>query len=152
MKKSTDHRRKWTPVIIGFGNAVILSGPGDHSLEDAVGTPEYVAPEVLKRNGYGIEVDMWSLGVLMYILLVGYFPFDYDHNTQSKKVLYTKIREGEVNYSHGWEEVSDGAKRLIKKLLRVSPSKRYPVFYFSTRWGPTRLGLPIRSHIKLKNP
>jgi len=123
LKDDKQQKPEVIPKIVSFGFSANFKEKGGCS--SLIGTDEYVAPEVLNESTkYNEKVDMWSLGVLMYILLVGYFPFDYDHNTQSKKVLYTKIREGEVIYSHGWEEVSDGAKRLIKKLLRVSPSKR----------------------------
>jgi len=124
MKKSTDHRRKWTPVIIGFGNAVILSGPGDHSLEDAVGTPEYVAPEVLKRNGYGIEVDMWSLGVITYVMLTGYLPFCREDGDTADE-LFKDIRQAEADFESGtWVDLSDSCKKFGRGLLNGNRDKR----------------------------
>jgi len=123
LKDDKKQKPEVIPKIVSFGFSANYRDKG--GCNTVIGTDEYVAPEVLNvSTKYGEKVDMWSLGVLMYILLVGYFPFDYDHNTQSKKVLHTKIREGEVHYEHGWEEISKGAKDLIKKLLKVSPSRR----------------------------
>ena len=81
------------------------------------GTPEYLAPEILFENGYGIEVDWWSLGVIIYEMLSGYLPFKIDRNEKiTKKVYQKKIKM----FSH----FSNHAKDLIKKLLVVNPKKR----------------------------
>ncbi|KAA6388415.1 MAG: putative Calcium/calmodulin-dependent protein kinase type 1 [Streblomastix strix] len=88
------------------------------------GTPGYVAPEVLSYTGYGPEVDMWSLGVLMYVLLCGFPPF-YDDNDA---VLFQIIQKGEFEFiSPYWDTISASAKDLISKLLIVDPKKRYNV-------------------------
>jgi calcium/calmodulin-dependent protein kinase I len=67
-------------------------------MKTACGTPGYVAPEVLKRQGYGPEVDLWSLGVISYILLCGYPPF-YD---QRNPELFKKIMAGRYQFDHPW--------------------------------------------------
>jgi len=93
------------------------------------GTPEYVAPEILfgSKNvtGYGIEVDMWSAGVLLYILLSGTLAF----HQQNKTLLYQSIRRGAFSFSpeERWVNVSQQAKDLIRKLIEVDPEKRYTV-------------------------
>ncbi|KAA6381255.1 MAG: putative Calcium/calmodulin-dependent protein kinase type 1 [Streblomastix strix] len=88
------------------------------------GTPDYVAPEVLARKGYDAECDLWSLGVIMYVLLCGYPPF-YDDNDA---ILYEKIQSGHFAYdSPVWETVSAPAKDLISKLLVVDPKKRFTI-------------------------
>ena len=85
-------------------------------MRTACGTPGYVAPEVLKRCGYGQEVDLWSLGVITYILLCGYPPF-FDQNNNE---LFKKILAGRFQFDRPWwDNVSDKAKDFIKKLKTV---------------------------------
>lgn len=80
-----------------------------------------MAPEVLTGEGYGSEVDMWSIGVVAYILLCGYPPF-YD---DSSAILFNMIKKGQYDFNPTyWGEVSDDAKDLISKLLCVSPGER----------------------------
>jgi len=87
----------------------------------ACGTPGYVAPEVLKNEPYGKEVDMWSLGVILYILLCGFPPF-YHESTQQ---LYKQIKKGEYDFPDPyWTEISASAKDLVKGLLTVDAKKR----------------------------
>jgi calcium/calmodulin-dependent protein kinase I len=91
-------------------------------MRTACGTPGYVAPEVLKRQGYGNEVDMWSLGVITYILLCGYPPFFDQNNTE----LFKKIMSGRFQFDRPWwDNISDKAKDFIKKLLVLDPSQRW---------------------------
>lgn len=91
-------------------------------LNTACGTPGYVAPEVLKCVGYDKAVDLWSVGVILYILLCGFPPF-YDENTS---VLFEQIMLGKYQFtSPYWDHVSDSAKDLVRHLLVVDPAKRY---------------------------
>jgi calcium/calmodulin-dependent protein kinase I len=85
------------------------------------GTPSYVAPEVLKGKGYDETVDYWSIGIIIYILLCGFPPF-YDEDNDK---LFDMINKGKFEFpSPYWDEISDFAKDLIKKLLAVDPKKR----------------------------
>lgn len=114
---------EFTIKIVSFGFA--KNYREDNGCRTVCGTPEYVAPEILNKDiKYYEKVDLWSLGVLMFILLVGYFPFDYDNGKESKKALYAKIRRGEVEYGRAWDGVSDSGKKLVQQLLQISPSKR----------------------------
>ncbi|CAM9683589.1 unnamed protein product, partial [Discosporangium mesarthrocarpum] len=84
----------------------------------------YVAPEILKGEVYGKPVDMWSIGVIMYILLGGYPPFHDDNQAK----LYMKIKKGTVVFHpQYWNTVSDEAKDLIRRLLTLDQSKRATV-------------------------
>ncbi|CAK8690153.1 unnamed protein product [Clavelina lepadiformis] len=91
-------------------------------LKTACGTPGYVAPEVLKQKPYGKEVDVWSIGVIAYILLCGYPPF-YDENDQK---LFEQIMKAEFEFdSPYWDDISQSAKSFISRLMEKQPSKRY---------------------------
>jgi serine/threonine protein kinase len=91
------------------------------SLSTQCGTPGYVAPEILEGTPYDQRADMWSVGVILYILLGGYPPFI--ENTQ--RDLFRKIRRGEYEFHEEyWGTVSEEAKSLISSLLTVDPTKR----------------------------
>lgn len=78
-----------------------------NSLTTQCGTPGYVAPEILKNDKYGKPVDMWSIGVITYILLGGYPPF-HDENQRN---LFSKIKRGKYEFhAEYWSAVSDEAK------------------------------------------
>ncbi|CBY15352.1 unnamed protein product [Oikopleura dioica] len=91
-------------------------------LQTACGTPGYVAPEILLQQPYGKAVDVWSIGVIAYILLCGYPPF-YD---ESDANLFEQIKKAEYEFdSPYWDEISDSAKDFIKHLMEKSPLKRF---------------------------
>ncbi|KAL9245437.1 hypothetical protein vseg_019095 [Gypsophila vaccaria] len=90
----------------------------DGLLHTACGTPNYVAPEVLTDKGYdGTSVDVWSCGVILFVLMAGYLPFD-DPNLLS---LYKKIQRADFTCPPWF---SSGAKKLIKSILDPNPSTR----------------------------
>ncbi|KAJ3321087.1 hypothetical protein HDV06_004645 [Boothiomyces sp. JEL0866] len=96
-------------------------------LKTSCGTPHYVAPEILKESGHGKPVDMWSLGVITYVLLCGYTPF-WGGETNSVPVLYNAIVNGKYEFDEeNWSIISKDAKDFISKLLLVNPSKRMTV-------------------------
>jgi serine/threonine protein kinase len=91
-------------------------------LQTACGTPNYVAPEILANKGYGIPVDMWSVGVILYILLCGFPPF-YEEELPA---LFQQIMSGKKEFpSPWWDGISRDAKDLVNKLLVVDPKKRF---------------------------
>eukprot|EP00291_Cryptomonas_curvata_P029839 CAMPEP_0172208050 /NCGR_PEP_ID=MMETSP1050-20130122/34224_1 /TAXON_ID=233186 /ORGANISM="Cryptomonas curvata, Strain CCAP979/52" /LENGTH=532 /DNA_ID=CAMNT_0012887533 /DNA_START=362 /DNA_END=1959 /DNA_ORIENTATION=- len=114
-----------TIKVADFGLAKFVTE--NSMMKTTCGTPGYVAPEVLDpylpfTNGYGPEVDLWSMGVVLYIMLCGFPPF-YDDSTA---VLFKQIRKGEYTFpSPYWDEVSQGAKDIVSKMLVVDPTKRY---------------------------
>lgn len=88
-------------------------------------TPYYVAPEVLGSVKYDISCDIWSLGVIMYILCCGYPPFYSTHGQPISPGMKRRIRAGEFAFPENeWSRVSDEAKNLIKGMLETVPEKR----------------------------
>ena len=81
------------------------------------GTPEYLAPEILNRQGHGRGVDWWSLGALLYEMLTGLPPF----YCQDRERLFEKIRNSELNYP---ASLSPDAKNLLRGLLTKDPTRR----------------------------
>ncbi|XP_072949165.1 ovarian-specific serine/threonine-protein kinase Lok [Epargyreus clarus] len=97
----------------------------DSFMKTMCGTPLYLAPEVLKANGqssYGPEVDVWSLGVILFVCLVGYLPFSTEYKEVS---LRSQILSGKYRFSHAhWKGVSLQAKLLMKRMLTVNVERR----------------------------
>lgn len=106
--------------VTDFGLAKFVNYEGG-LMKTACGTPGYVAPEILKQKKYDSQVDMWSIGVILYILLCGFPPFV----EKNLKALYKKIRQGAYTFpSPYWDKVSKEAKDCVEKLLVVEPAKR----------------------------
>ncbi|KAI9285682.1 kinase-like domain-containing protein [Umbelopsis sp. AD052] len=96
------------------------------ALTSRCGTPSYVAPEVLapaSSRAYGKEVDLWSLGVMLYICLCGYPPFYADASVPAQA-----IRSGQFTFVEAdWKNVTKEAKDLVSRLMTVDPAKRITV-------------------------
>ena len=93
---------------------------GTDELTDRHGCPAYICPEMLQPGSYsGHSADLWSLGIILYTLLVGHYPF-FDTNPQN---LFTKIRCG---YYHMPESISFLARAVIGSLLAYEPATRMP--------------------------
>lgn len=85
------------------------------------GTPSYLAPEIIANEKYGPACDCWSLGVILYVLLCGYPPFDDDNNAQ----LVANVKLGKFDFpSPEWDDISEDAMDLIKRLLVPDPKMR----------------------------
>lgn len=90
-------------------------------LTEVVGTASYVAPQVLDRS-YDKQCDLWSAGIILYIMLCGHPPF----RGKNQRELLQKVREGNFVFdARVWQQVSREAKGLISALLRVNPQERY---------------------------
>jgi len=116
--------------ISDFGLSALYGS--DHNmtlLHTTCGTPNYVAPEVLADKGYdGFMADVWSCGVILYVLLAGFLPFD----EPSMSALFRKIIKAEFSYP-SWFSAS--VKDLLNKILVPSPEKRFTMAQIKeTEW------------------
>ncbi|KAJ0100458.1 hypothetical protein Patl1_20051 [Pistacia atlantica] len=104
--------------LADFGLATYIK-PGQ-SLHGTVGSPFYIAPEVL-TGGYNQAADVWSAGVILYILLSGMPPFW--GNTKSR--IFDAVRAADLRFpSNPWDNISESAKRLVRGMLSLNPSQR----------------------------
>ncbi|KAF6174514.1 hypothetical protein GIB67_004708 [Kingdonia uniflora] len=135
---------------IDFGLSVFFQ-PGER-FSEIVGSPYYMAPEVLKRN-YGPEVDIWSAGVILYILLCGVPPF-WDETEQG---VAQAIIRGVIDFRRDpWPLVSESAKSLVRKMLQSDPRKRltaqqvleHPWLQNAKKASNVPLGDIVRSRLK----
>lgn len=109
--------------LADFGLAVQLP-PGGERLFTVCGTPTYVAPEILAETGYGLEVDVWAMGVIMYILLCGFPPFVSQSSNQDE--LFDQILSGRFEFmAPYWDGISASAKELIRGMLQVEVGERF---------------------------
>ncbi|KAJ8598380.1 hypothetical protein CTAYLR_002983 [Chrysophaeum taylorii] len=125
-----------TLKVIDFGLSKLV---GDVRMDSFVGTPGYMAPEVISR-GYTLKADVWSIGVIAYILFCGFPPF----TGTSEYRLLQMIRDGTVRFpSPDWDTVSEEAKDFVRHLLHKNESKRYSTrsalahVFFKKAWSPT---------------
>ncbi|CAA0832844.1 Calcium-dependent protein kinase 13 [Striga hermonthica] len=103
---------------IDFGLSIFFK-PGER-FSEIVGSPYYMAPEVLRRN-YGPEIDIWSTGVILYILLCGVPPFW----AESEQGVAQAIIRGKIDFEREpWPSVSESAKSLVRQMLEPDPKLR----------------------------
>ncbi|MEQ2277164.1 hypothetical protein XENORESO_021160, partial [Xenotaenia resolanae] len=129
--------------LVDFGFAKeLIRGEKTYSF---VGTPEYMAPEIIKNQGHDFAVDFWSLGILIFELLVGSPPF----SSSEPQKIYSKILDGELKFP---PYLSEAAKSIISKLCRPRPGQRlgntkngikdvrHHRWYSSMNWHKLRMG------------
>ena len=118
-KKISKKNKKFEIKLIDFGTAkIFMKGKKETKF---IGTSYYIAPEVLKES-YDQKCDVWSCGVIMYIILCGYPPFNGNTNND----IYNAIKNN-LPYFHGedWKEITPEAIDLLQNMLNKNPSKRY---------------------------
>jgi len=113
--------RPFRVVIADFGLSKVFNS--GEALETSCGTPDYVAPEVITAEGqYDKSVDMWSCGVITYVLLCGFSPF----LSSTQHGLFDKIVKCEYDFPDPeWTSISESAKDFIRHLLIKDPKQRF---------------------------
>ena len=134
-----------TIKIVDFGLSNIIEV--GELLRTPCGSPCYAAPEMICGKRYsGLISDVWSVGIILFVMLCGFLPFDEDNNN----LLYKKIINGHFEVPF---YVSDKAKDLIKRLLTVDPNKRITIkqikehSWFNLSYYPYPEGLFVNKHI-----
>eukprot|EP01068_Selenidium_serpulae_P014777 Selendium_serpulae@DN6141_c0_g1_i1.p1 len=105
-------------LLIDFGMATRLAD-SDKILTQLCGSPHYVAPELIRRQ-YRFQVDMWALGVMIYLMLFGKYPFE----SQDHKTIVQQILKNEPDYAKGTVRPSAHAVDFMKRLLAKNPERR----------------------------
>eukprot|EP00915_Cephaloidophora_sp_WS-2016_P003373 GHVH01004513.1.p1 GENE.GHVH01004513.1~~GHVH01004513.1.p1 ORF type:complete len:584 (+),score=81.74 GHVH01004513.1:177-1754(+) len=105
--------------IIDFGLSTLIRNPDD-ALRDRVGSAYYIAPEILKRN-YGPACDIWSVGVILFVLLSGYPPFSGEDDAE----IISYVSTGKYTMEpHFWGKISSEAKDLVRRMMEIDVKKR----------------------------
>lgn len=117
--------REWPLQVklcdFGLANFHDHSSSSNASMTAVIGTPGYVAPEVVKRKPYGPPVDMWACGVVLYVMLSGRMPFYGRDDVECLR----RTADGHFTFpDREWLKISEDAKSLVRALLQVNPEKR----------------------------
>lgn len=107
-------------ILTDFGLSKIGTMQDEYSCNSIIGTPEYMAPEVLKGEDYGFKVDWWSLGAVIFDMMTGKPPFTGNNH----KVIFEKILTKKIKYPYYF---SSFAKELLNKLLQKDAKKRLDI-------------------------
>ncbi|XP_075886852.1 peripheral plasma membrane protein CASK isoform X12 [Nelusetta ayraudi] len=112
------------PVKLGGFGVAIQLGESGLVAGGRVGTPHFMAPEVVKREPYGKPVDVWGCGVILFILLSGCLPF---YGTKDR--LFEAICRGKYKMNpRQWAQISESAKDLVRRMLMLDPAERITVY------------------------
>ncbi|XP_004714635.1 peripheral plasma membrane protein CASK isoform X9 [Echinops telfairi] len=112
------------PVKLGGFGVAIQLGESGLVAGGRVGTPHFMAPEVVKREPYGKPVDVWGCGVILFILLSGCLPF-----YGTKERLFEGIIKGKYKLNpRQWSHISESAKDLVRRMLMLDPAERITVY------------------------
>uniref|UniRef100_A0A3B4UJ13 Peripheral plasma membrane protein CASK n=1 Tax=Seriola dumerili TaxID=41447 RepID=A0A3B4UJ13_SERDU len=112
------------PVKLGGFGVAIQLGESGLVAGGRVGTPHFMAPEVVKREPYGKPVDVWGCGVILFILLSGCLPF-----YGTKERLFEAICKGKYKMNpRQWSHISESAKDLVRRMLMLDPAERITVY------------------------
>jgi len=143
-------------MVVKLADFGFASRIGDGILHVPCGSPVYAAPEIVLEKPYDKSVDMWSAGVLLYILLCGYPPFYHRDLTK----LFKEIEKGVFDFpAPQWTDISASAKELVTSLLKLNPSERltaqqvlvHPWLLQGRSSEPNAPEIPIEKSFELKD-
>eukprot|EP00181_Compsopogon_caeruleus_P002802 CAMPEP_0184683236 /NCGR_PEP_ID=MMETSP0312-20130426/10441_1 /TAXON_ID=31354 /ORGANISM="Compsopogon coeruleus, Strain SAG 36.94" /LENGTH=149 /DNA_ID=CAMNT_0027135393 /DNA_START=107 /DNA_END=556 /DNA_ORIENTATION=+ len=109
--------------VADFGlSGIKLAGGGSKPFQGTYGTPMYIAPEVAAQRPYSAQADMWSCGVMLFVMLSGTFPFP----GETIKEVLSKVRRAEYSMDYDeWKDISEDAKDLVRNLLELNAEIRF---------------------------
>ena len=136
----TDNTDKADIRLLDFGLSKIV-GPTEKCTEP-YGTLSFVAPEVLKGKPYGKSVDLWSIGIIAYLLMCGFLPFDDEH---SEREIARQTIQDPVPYPMDiWKNLSVEAKEFVASLLKKNPEDRIGIKeVLNSKWIRKYVDVPI---------
>jgi len=142
----TSNNKEAIIKVADFGLSKIKH-EGDKVMRTVCGTWAYCAPEVIKRESYNYLVDNWTLGILMFVILAGYHPFDM-YGDAPEAMLMKKIEAVQYDFDDdAWDDVSSHAKKIIQNLLQKDPSKRMSTQEFlKTDWANGRCKMNTKAN------
>jgi calcium/calmodulin-dependent protein kinase I len=138
--KDMDHK---VIKIADFGESRSFK---EGQLNTYCGTPDYMAPEIIRGESYGPEVDIWSIGVITYVMLSGFPPFDGENDIE----VFASILSVRYDFpSPEWNKISQSAKTFIQSILLENPKQRLTASgCLSHPWLTENVPLELRSNVK----
>ncbi|XP_019384617.1 PREDICTED: peripheral plasma membrane protein CASK isoform X3 [Crocodylus porosus] len=116
------------PVKLGGFGVAIQLGESGLVAGGRVGTPHFMAPEVVKREPYGKPVDVWGCGVILFILLSGCLPFYGTKERLFEGIIKGKYKVNDSMNPRQWSHISESAKDLVRRMLMLDPAERITVY------------------------
>ena len=110
--------------LIDFGLAAIKTNQFD-MLSGTMGTVRYTSPEMIEGKGYNDSIDVWGIGVILFALLTGSYPFDTSNKENTKQVIFQRICERKIHYSK--YNLEKNEVKLLKMLLEKNPEERIEI-------------------------
>ena len=130
--------------LLDFGLSKIV-GPGEKCTEP-YGTLSFVAPEVLKGKPYDKSVDLWSIGIIAYLLMCGFLPFDDEHS--EREIARQTIQDPVPYPANIWKNLSAEAKEFVGSLLKKNPEDRISIKeVLNSKWIRKFVDVPIERNI-----
>lgn len=115
---------KFNIKLTDFGLAAIKTDPYD-MFNGTMGTVRYTSPEMLEGKGYNDSVDIWGIGIILFTLLTGKYPFDTSAKEDAKKIIFQRIREKTIHYSR--YDLERKEIKLLRLLLEKNPENRIEI-------------------------
>ena len=116
---------KAAKLIYNLAKSVNFLHEPNETTNEIVGTLGYMAPEVLMGKDYSFSADIWGIGVITYLLLTGYLPFDDEE--EDKEVIRKTLFESIPFYNYSWKNISSKAKEFVKKILKKDKEERITI-------------------------